>query len=238
MLVNKKFEGKYLGNLGQHIGVESKIEINKIDCWLNQSRNITLIINNGENKIRCSQALSEIIRKYKLDEKTNELKKYSVYEFLDGAKFVTHLIEYNTFTNKNKGYDIFELRQLRIKDLTKNNELFVAKQTRVDGDLYLTIPERKLKKVVKELINQVCHSDNKISFTKEEIHNAIMKLSYAKNTSTKLKHELTLGKQAAIFNDLSEARFFIYGNKKLASVKVVCDVWCFENILKYKAEIK
>jgi hypothetical protein len=225
---DKKFDGKYLGNLGQYFGFNSKIEINKIDCWLNQSRNITLIINDGENKIRCSQSLSEIIRKYKLDEKTNELKKYSVYEFVDGAKFVTHLIENNFFNKKSDSYNLFELRQLQIKELTKNNELYVAKQTRVDGTFYLTISDSKVKEVVTEIIKQLCQSDKKIIFTKDEVYNAIKLLSYSKNTSSKLKEGYYLGKQASIFDDFSEARFSIFGKGILALVKVNCDVRYFE----------
>jgi hypothetical protein len=92
-LSTNKFEGKYLGSLGQFFGIESAIKIDEIDCWLNRSRNVTLILNEGKNEIYCSQKLSDIIREFNLDEKTDELKKYSVYEFADGAKYVTHLVE-------------------------------------------------------------------------------------------------------------------------------------------------
>lgn len=91
--MSKKFDGKYLGNIGEIFGVESRIEIDEVDCWLNYSSNITLIINDGENKILCSSNLSDIIRKDELDKKTDEIKKFSVYEFEDGIKYATHLIE-------------------------------------------------------------------------------------------------------------------------------------------------
>jgi hypothetical protein len=91
--MKKKLDGKYLGNVGQVFGIDSKIEINEVDCWLNYNSNITLIINGGENKISCSTNLSNLIRKNRLDEQTHEIKKFSVYEFEDGMRYATHLIE-------------------------------------------------------------------------------------------------------------------------------------------------
>ncbi|MDR6846712.1 hypothetical protein [Flavobacterium granuli] len=91
--MGKIFDGIYIGNIGKIFGSESKIEIDKIDCWLNYSKNITLIIDGGEKKILCSSNLSELIRLEKLDEKTDELKKFSIYEFEDGIRYATHLIE-------------------------------------------------------------------------------------------------------------------------------------------------
>lgn len=88
-----KFNGLFLGNIGEVYGSESKIEIEYLDCWLNINSNITLHINNGESLILCSSKLSDIIRKRRLDEDTNELKKFSVYEFEDGIKYATSLIE-------------------------------------------------------------------------------------------------------------------------------------------------
>ena len=225
---NNKFEGKYLGNLGQFYGINAKIEIDEIDCWLNQSRNITLIINGGEKKINCSQKLSDIIRKYNLDDNTNELKKYSVYEFVDGAKYVTHLIE-NKAIKDNPSFDEKkESRESRIKELTKNNEIYITEQQRRDRIVYLTITESKVNEIIEDIIKQVSESGKNIEFSREELLRAFKALPYSHNTSSDLKGNFYLGKQASIFNNLSEARFSIFGNGRLALVKVICDVRYFK----------
>lgn len=223
-----KFEGKYLGNLGQLYGLDAKIEIDEIDCWLNQSRNITLIINGGEKKINCSQKLSDIIRKYNLDDKTNELKKYSIYEFVDGAKYVTHLIENKTIKDNPIFDKKKEARESRIKELTKNNEIYITEQQRRDKIVYLTITESKVNEIIDEIIKKVSESGKNIVFSKEELLNAFKTLPHYHNTSSYLKSNYYLGKQASIFNNLSEARFSIFGNGILALVKVICDVRYFE----------
>ena len=227
---SNKFEGKYLGNLGQFFGLDAKIEIDEIDCWLNQSRNINLIINGGEKKINCSQNLSEIIRKYHLDIKTNELKKYSVYEFTDGAKYVTHLIEKKIIQN-NPIFDAKkEAYESTIKELTKNNELYITERHLKDKILYLTISESKVSEVITEIIKQVSESNINIKFSREELLKAFKSLPFTHNTSSYLKGNYYLGKQASIFKIYSEARFSIFGNGNLALVKVICDVRCFEEI--------
>ncbi len=224
---NNKFEGKYLGNLGQILGIDAKIEIDEIDCWLNYSRNVTLIINGGERKIPCSQSLSNIIRKYNLDSNTDELKKYSVYEFIDGAKYVTHLIE-NKPIKDNPYFDAKkEVRESRIKELTKNNEIFIAELYRKDKILYLTITESKVNEIIEEIIKQVSESDKNIEFSRNELLNAFKSLPYSHNTSSYLKNNYYLGKQATIFKNLLEARFSIFGNGRLALVKVLCDARYF-----------
>lgn len=225
---SKKFEGKYLGNLGQFYGMDAKIEIDEIDCWLNQSRNITLIINGGEKKINCSQKLSDIIRENDLDENTDELKKYSVYEFADGARYVTHLIE-NKIIQNNPTFDAKkEAYEYTIKELTKNNELYITEQHRKDKILYLTISESKVNEVINEIIKQVSESGKNIEFGREELLNAFKSLPFSHNTSSYLRDNYYLGKQASIFNNLSEARFSIFGNGRLALVRVICDVRYFE----------
>ena len=222
-----KFEGRYFGNLGQLFGIDAKIEIDEIDCWLNQSRNITLIINGGEKKIKCSQKLSDIVRKYNLDDNTNELKKFSVYEFVDGAKYVTHLIE-NKAIKDNPIFDRKKQEhESRIKELTKNNEIYITEQQRGDRIVYLTITESKVYEIIEEIIKQVSESEKNIEFSKEELIKTFKSLTYSHNTSSYLKNNFYLGKQASIFNNLSEARFSIFGNGRLALVKVICDVRYF-----------
>jgi len=184
---NNKFQGKYLGNLGQFYGMDAKIEIDEIDCWLNQSRNITLIINGGEKKINCSQKLSDIIREHYLDNKTDELKKYSVYEFADGAKYVSHLIENKDLQN-NPDFDTKkETFESRIKELTKNNELYITEQHRRDKIVYLTISESKVSEVITEIIKQVSESNFKIVFSREELLNSFKCLPFSHSTSFYLK---------------------------------------------------
>lgn len=225
---DNKFEGKYLGNLRQFFGIDSKIKIDEIDCWLNQSRNITLIINGGEKEINCSQKLSDIIRKFNLDDNTNELKKYSVYEFVDGAKYVTHLIE-NRVIENNPLLDLKNANnESRIKELTKNNEFYITEQNRRGRILCLTISQSKVNEVIEEIIKQVSESEKIIEFSKEELLLAFRSLSKNHNTSSQLRNNYYLGKQASMFNNLSEARFSIFGNGRLALVKVICDVRYFE----------
>jgi hypothetical protein len=228
---DNKFEGKYLGNLGQFIGQFSKIKIDEIDCWWNQSRNITLIINDGEKTINCSQKLSDIIREFNLDDNTDELKKYSVYEFADGGKYVTHLIENKAISNN----PVFDLKkenfEYNIKELTKNNELYITEQNRKGRTLYLTISESRVHEVINEIIKQVSKSEKKIEFSKEELLSAFKSLPRNHNTSSELRSNYYLGKQASIFNNLSEARFSIFGNgKRLALVKVICDMRYLESL--------
>lgn len=224
---NNKFEGKYLGNLGQFIGIDAKIKINEIDCWLNYSSNITLIINEGEKKIRCSQNLSEIIRELNLDSNTNELKKYSVYEFVDGSKYVTHLIENKTIIDDPTFDAKKEQQQSRINELTKNNEFYITERFRKDKILYLTISEAKVDEIIKEIIKQVSESEKNIEFSREELLKAFKSLPYSDNTSSYLKKNYYLGKQACIFKNFLEARFSIFGNGRLALVKVICDARYF-----------
>jgi hypothetical protein len=51
---------------------------------------------------------------------------------------------------------------------------------------------------------------------------------HSHNTSVLLKNNFYLGKQASIFNNLSEVRFTIFGNGRIALVKAICDVRYFE----------
>lgn len=226
---NNKFEGKYLGNLGQFIGVDAKIEIDEIDCWLNYNRNITLIINDSEKNILCSQNLSEIIRKYRLDTNTNELKKYSVYEFVDGVKYVTHLIE-NKAIKDNPAFDAKkEERETRINELTKNNELYITERHWKNKIVYLTISEQKVNEIIEEIIKQVSESETDVEFSREELKIAFKSLPFSHNTSSYLKKNYYLGKQASIFRNPWEARFSIFGigRPRPALVKVLCDVRYF-----------
>lgn len=91
---NGGFTGKYLGSVGKLLGDDSQIEIDPIDCWLNYNKNILLLVKKSKKTLLCSEALSNIIRLNKLDENTEALKEYSVYEFEDGVIYATHLIEY------------------------------------------------------------------------------------------------------------------------------------------------
>jgi hypothetical protein len=83
------FKGTSIGTVGQVYGKDCKIEIDEMDCWMNFSNNVTLIIN-GKKEINCSFNLSELIREFKLDDDTEKLKDYVIFEFPDGGKYVSH----------------------------------------------------------------------------------------------------------------------------------------------------
>jgi hypothetical protein len=225
---NKIYEGKYIGTLAELYGNFCKIEIDEIDCWLNHNKNITLHIDNGINKIFCSEMLSNIIREHSLDAKTDELKKYSVYEFLDGGRYVTHLVENRKITD-NKDFDEKKSdHEKKVKELTKNKELYITKQQRKDKIIYLTITEEKVHEIIDEIIKQVSQSGKNIFFSKEELLDAFSKLPESHNTTSRLKNNCYLGKQASIFRNFDEARFSIYfENGRLAEVRIKCDARYF-----------
>ena len=98
----------------------------------------------------CSSTLSELIRKEKLDEQTEKLKIYSIYEFVDGDKYVTHLIE-NKPVQKDYVFENKKENQSNIiKLLTANNDLFVTEQKRREGIVYLTRPRRFIKTTISD----------------------------------------------------------------------------------------
>jgi hypothetical protein len=229
MVMEKKFNGKYLGKLGEIIGQNSSIKIDEFDCWLNFSRNIELIINDGESKLICSQNLSELIRNNNLDKNTETLKKHSVYEFIDGSKYVTHLVE-NKIVLENPEFDARKAElDYKVKVLTKNNELYLAESHRRDKTVYLTISELKVLEIIEDILLQVSQSNIDIEFTKEELVEAFKKLPlHSHNTSTYLKNDFRLSKQVLIFNNWKEARFSIFGNGRPAIVKAICDVRYFK----------
>ncbi|MFC0604489.1 hypothetical protein [Winogradskyella pulchriflava] len=115
--------------------------------------------------------------------------------------------------------------------MTKNNELYITEQNRKGRALYLTISESRVHEVINEIIKQVSQSEKKIEFSKEELLSAFKSLPRNHNTSSELRSNYYLGKQASIFNNLSEARFSIFGNgKRLALVKVICDMRYLESL--------
>jgi len=229
MVMEKKFIGKYLGKLGEIIGQNSTIKIDEFDCWLNYSRNIELIINDGESKFICSQNLSDLIRKNNLDKNTESLKRHSVYEFIDGSKYVTHLVE-NKIVTDNPEFDARKAElDNKVKVLTKNNELYIAESHRSDKTVYLTISESKVNDIIEDILSQVSQSDIEIKFTQEELQEAFKKLPlHSHNTSTYLKNDFRLSKQVLIFNNWKEARFSIFGNGRPALVKAICEVRYFK----------
>lgn len=88
-----KFEGQLLGNVEELFGSDSIIVIDEPKFY---NRNITLIINK-ENYILCSAKLSNYIKENGLHEKTNELKKFAVYEFPNNRKYVIYTTDSNLF---------------------------------------------------------------------------------------------------------------------------------------------
>ena len=161
-----KFKGKLLGNLGEVFGTNSTIEIDETDCWLNFSRNVTLTINGGKNYILCSNNLSDLIREKKLDENTEELKKFAVYEFEEGKKYVTYLIENiahenDSFQRNRVKLDRFKFAEEYLK-LVEEHKSFISKKPRTEDFL-------KADKIFKEKEKNYLAELEKIDKLSEEL---------------------------------------------------------------------
>lgn len=78
------FTGKLLGNVAEVFGRDVRIEIKDISA-----NNIRLIINKGQDSILCSKGLSNHILENSLFNNLDEIKKYAVFEFDGGARYVT-----------------------------------------------------------------------------------------------------------------------------------------------------
>jgi hypothetical protein len=221
--MENQFKGKCLGTLADFFGVDCKIEIEELDCWWNLSNNITLIINKNQT-INCSRNLSNKIREQHLDENTERLKSYLIYEFIDGGRYVTHLQRLTHYENIEIVNNEKDNINVEIKVPKRKKVLTIAKRIKNGKITTIKLSNAKLDKIINDLIVDIGKSGENIEFSNEELLDAIWSLTALENSSKYIKRGYYLDKQAFLFKNVAEVRFSIFGMKRLALVTIKGDV--------------